>query len=688
MSTLPASWSSLQNLVHFDASHNKLSGNLESVAPGWMSISYISMEDNQLSSTIPAELSVLASLRTLNLASNQLTGSIPEHWVLGPLTSSLQEVDISFNNLTGSLPGIWAPKMGALVSVQLRSNPHLRGTLPQTWGLFPNLEVLQLSRTGLSGPLPGPFALLSNLRQLDLRNNQVSGPLPLAWGFMESVQEILLDYNNITGTLPSAWSTMRSAVSISVANNQLLGSLQSSSSWTAMQKLEELRVDRNAITGTLPTEWSAFQSLRLIDVKNNMVSGGLPSAWPSGNISTSLEKLDLSSNILEGTLSSQWARMGKLTSLRLQRNRLEGTVPLSWTLITGLTELNVTQSQMHEVNVPDAILKHLFRDCPECLAAERSKTTAPPEGGNSTASKGVAGQDSEDDYHAEDYGDVAMPSEQEAPEADAASSEKAAEEEEDQEDDDYLAGADYMLEEGYDDYDYEYYDETVGAEQSLDLDYSKRTSMGSYTPTTASDASATEPSKILYIVLGVMCVLLVLVAAVIVLLLRRRYGCGPLAGHGCSNAPPGGVIQSAPETSTQLHTLLIRHWKRWVGTSASTPRSGAGIMEVNPLQNVPLSSQSVTFKTSDAAPVPPLDLSSLPALRSLEASIANQCPNQMEGSNRSASSMATTVVTSSRGSTTSSLPGMELPLAPRQGRHLRYSSPSLDARDPNQLAVP
>ena len=65
------------------------------------SVTALSLYDNQLTGSIPAELGNLTNLQYLSLYDNQLTGSIPAE--LGNLTN-LQYLSLYGNQLTGSIP--------------------------------------------------------------------------------------------------------------------------------------------------------------------------------------------------------------------------------------------------------------------------------------------------------------------------------------------------------------------------------------------------------------------------------------------------------------------------------------------------------------------------------------------------------------------------------------------------------
>ena len=107
-------------------------------------ITGIDLSSNQLTESIPEELTYLKGLRFLNLSRNDLSGSIPEK--IGRL-ELLDFLDLSCNELSGTIP----PSISNLRSLGVLnlSNNHL-------WGRIPTGDQLQtLVDPSIYGSNPG-----------------------------------------------------------------------------------------------------------------------------------------------------------------------------------------------------------------------------------------------------------------------------------------------------------------------------------------------------------------------------------------------------------------------------------------------------------------------------------------------------------------------------------------------------
>ncbi|RVW13446.1 Receptor-like protein 12 [Vitis vinifera] len=88
----------------------------------------------------------------------------------------VRTIDFSSNNLSGSIPAEISSLSG-LRFLNLSEN-HLIGRIPEKVGSMETLESLDLSRNHLSGAIPESMTNLSFLDHLDLSYNNLLGTIP------------------------------------------------------------------------------------------------------------------------------------------------------------------------------------------------------------------------------------------------------------------------------------------------------------------------------------------------------------------------------------------------------------------------------------------------------------------------------------------------------------------------------
>lgn len=82
-------------------------------------------------------------------------------------------------------------KLSSLQKLVLAGNSAVNATLPASWAALSQLEVADLSGTGVAGSLPAQWAALaSSLRQLHLGSNALSGTLPPSWGELRALETL------------------------------------------------------------------------------------------------------------------------------------------------------------------------------------------------------------------------------------------------------------------------------------------------------------------------------------------------------------------------------------------------------------------------------------------------------------------------------------------------------------------
>jgi Leucine-rich repeat (LRR) protein len=166
-------------------------------------VSSISLDENLLQGTIPAQLENLSELAYLSMFINQLSGGIPTELCN---LSNLYWFDLGDNLLSGSIPAC----IGGLSNLYgfWAGNNQLGGNLPPELGNLSLLEEIWLQGNQLSGGVPAQFGNLTALRDLRISNNPLSGPLPLSLSNLASLDTFWFDNTGICeppGATFQAW---------------------------------------------------------------------------------------------------------------------------------------------------------------------------------------------------------------------------------------------------------------------------------------------------------------------------------------------------------------------------------------------------------------------------------------------------------------------------------------------------
>jgi hypothetical protein len=162
-------------------------------------VTWLYLNDNQLTGTLPPALGNLAGLTVLDLSQNQLSGSIPPE--IGNLTD-LEELALGNNLLDGSIP----PEIGNLTGldhIYLQEN-QLTGPIPSEIGKLTSLQDLKLGNNELSGSIPAGVGNLENLILLDLRVNQLTGNIPASFRRLQSDCYVYITGNCLTDCFENA----------------------------------------------------------------------------------------------------------------------------------------------------------------------------------------------------------------------------------------------------------------------------------------------------------------------------------------------------------------------------------------------------------------------------------------------------------------------------------------------------
>ncbi|KAJ8551272.1 hypothetical protein K7X08_000642 [Anisodus acutangulus] len=211
-----ASFGSLRSLTYLELDNNQLSGPIPSELGKCKKLALLNLAQNKLSGPIPVELGDMSDLQVLSLQSNNLVGEIPSN--ISQL-NRLQRLNISWNSLTGSIPSSLS-SLANLTSLNLQGN-KLSGQIPTAISNLNALLELQLGGNQLGGPIPEmPLNLWIDL---NLSHNLFQGPIPVSLSRLTSLEVLDLSYNRFSGQIPDFLTKMGGLTRLVLLNNQLSG---------------------------------------------------------------------------------------------------------------------------------------------------------------------------------------------------------------------------------------------------------------------------------------------------------------------------------------------------------------------------------------------------------------------------------------------------------------------------------
>ncbi|WOK93893.1 putative LRR receptor-like serine/threonine-protein kinase [Canna indica] len=296
-------------LVLLILTRNALGGVLpESIANLSKTLQFLSLDNNQIAGSIPAEIGNLLNLTEMNLSSNLLSGAIPASLgnirglvqmdlsrnrfagqipaTLGNLTS-LTHLILSYNELNGSIPA----SLGncSLITLQLESN-KLTGTVPKEIISISSLSIIfNVSHNSLTGSLPSQVGSLKNIQTIDVSNNRLSGKIPDSIAACEVLQDLHMQGNIFEGSIPSTFSQLRGLVVLDVSSNNLSGNIPDF--LRRFHNMTYLNISYNNFDGELPKDGVFSNATTFSVVGNSKLCGGITELYlPPCSAQTSKKK--------------------------------------------------------------------------------------------------------------------------------------------------------------------------------------------------------------------------------------------------------------------------------------------------------------------------------------------------------------------------------------------------------------
>ena len=184
---------------------------------------YFDFSQNNLTRTVPQNLTSLQGLIRLNFELNKL-GKMKDRDLnfLNNFANctSLKVLSFAQNQFGGILPSFIANLPTQLKSLTMGSN-LIRGSIPTGIGNLVNLNLLGLEGNYLGGPLPDILGKLQNLEGLYLNDNKFSGLIPSSLGNLTALTRLYLKENEFEGSTPPNLGNCKKLLILNLSSNNL-----------------------------------------------------------------------------------------------------------------------------------------------------------------------------------------------------------------------------------------------------------------------------------------------------------------------------------------------------------------------------------------------------------------------------------------------------------------------------------
>ncbi|XP_065626611.1 receptor-like protein EIX2 [Quercus suber] len=323
-------------------------------------VKIIDLSSNNLSGSIPLEISILSELCEIPLSLSSLT--------------FLSHLNLSYNNLSGKIPlGTQLQTFDALSYI---GNPQLCGNpLPRSCTIREesqnrtpigkteedsnnsNFYIGGLYNAGLMqvrlhkrvhsmhaqlimGGLPVLQTQSSIIAVLDLSNLEIADKAPSwFWNRASYVVTINLSNNQIEGDV---LNIVLSSLFINLRSNHFKGQMPQLST-----NVMELYIANNSFSGPISSfmcqKKNKENQLLVLDVSNNLLIGALPHCWKYWQ---SLTHLDLGSNEISSRIPYSMGSLVALQSLHLQNNRISRHIPSSLKKCSNLSLIDIGENPL------------------------------------------------------------------------------------------------------------------------------------------------------------------------------------------------------------------------------------------------------------------------------------------------------------------------------------------------------
>ncbi|CAM8945446.1 unnamed protein product [Rhodiola kirilowii] len=342
--TIPSIICYLGNLNYIELSLNYIPGNFPKSLYNCSKLQYLDLSQNFFVGPIPSDIDQMGNLRHLNLGANNFSGDIQKS--IGNLTK-LQSLQLFQNQFNGSFP----PEIGNLANLEVLEmafNKFLPAELPENFMKLSKLKSLWMQETNLNGELSEKMGNLVDLEYLDLAANNLSGTIPRSLFLLKNLTDLYLYQNKFSGEIPRVIEAVN-LLDIDLSINNLNGTIPGDFGKLVM--LKALGLFHNQLTGAVPESIGRLPALQHLKLFTNSLSGSLPADF--GKFSK-LKAFEVASNSFTGNLPENLCYHGKLLGIAALDNQLSGELPESIGNCSSLLVL-IIQGNKFSGNFPSGI---------------------------------------------------------------------------------------------------------------------------------------------------------------------------------------------------------------------------------------------------------------------------------------------------------------------------------------------
>ena len=355
--SVPDSLRLLVNIETIGLDNNKLSGSLPySVFVNLARLKYLNLAYNSLTGSAAGfaatSSTLLYSIVTLNISFNFFGGQIPEYKNLNNLTY----LALNNNILSGTVPS----NLGLLTNLEylyLQANINPSGPIPTSLGKLKKLKTIVMSNNNFSQSLDGIFDPQGqdDLLCVDFSGNTLTGTIPSEIFQLPNIQRITLGKNCLRGPLPSTVCNATKLIALRLNSlGGLYGNTVNASSKTEFNEAcpsqipYQIPVNGGLFTnlafsmiGTIPDCLLSLPDLQALYLAGNGFTGTIPEV-----VGANLTNLSLAYNHLTATIPNGIQEKTNFQFLDLAFNRLTGVLQPGFELATETSSIKLNNNQL------------------------------------------------------------------------------------------------------------------------------------------------------------------------------------------------------------------------------------------------------------------------------------------------------------------------------------------------------